>query len=128
MLELGTYSCDEHAAVGEAAAQAVDELVLVGSDVHATAEAALQSGMSHEHVHLFAANLNDREAMAAARYGAATLVRERLQPDDLALIKGSLGVGMDAIVRELLEQHNGVLREDFPLRTVVPARRSARLG
>lgn len=128
MLELGTYSLDEHAAVGEAAAQAVDELVLVGSDVRATADAALQSGMLPKQVHLFAANLDDREAMAAARYGAATFVRERLQPDDLVLVKGSLGVGMDAVVRDLLEQHNGVLREDFPLRTVVPARRSARLG
>lgn len=127
MLELGSYSHDEHAAVGEVVAQAVDELVLVGSDVRATAHAALRAGMSHEHIHLFAAKLNDPEALATARHDAATFVHERLQPDDLAVVKGSLGIGMDAIVRELLEQHNGVVREDFRLRPVAPARRTARL-
>ena len=127
MLELGSYSHDEHAAVGKAAAQAVDELVLVGSDVHATAHAAVRAGMRPEHVHLFAANLDNREELAAARQDAATFVRERLKPDDLALVKGSLGVGMDAIMRELLGQRNGVLHDQHRMRAMVPARRSVPL-
>lgn len=127
MLELGNYSHDEHAAVGEAAAQAVDELVLVGFDVRAAANAALHTGMSPEHIHLFAAGLDDREALATARHAAATFVRERLRPDDLVLVKGSLGVGMDAIVRELIEQHNGVVRGELPIHAIVPAKRSARV-
>lgn len=127
MLELGSYSHDEHAAVGEAAAHAVDELVLVGSDVRATASAALRADMSPEHVHLFAAKLDNREAIAAARHEAAMFVRERLQPNDLVLVKGSLGVGMDAIVRELQEQHHSVVPDELTIRAIVPARRSARL-
>ena len=103
MLELGTYSRDEHAAVGRAAASAVDELVLVGADVAATAEAALAAGMAPERVHLYAASLDDKPRLAEARLAAASFVRERLSPHDVILVKGSLGVGMDAVVAELLE-------------------------
>jgi UDP-N-acetylmuramoyl-tripeptide--D-alanyl-D-alanine ligase len=104
MLELGAYSPDEHAAVGEAAAaNALDELVLVGSDVRATAEAALHAGLPPERVHLFPASLSDLAALRQARQAAAAYVRERLAPGDVVLVKGSLGVGMDAIVAELLE-------------------------
>ncbi len=104
MLELGAHSLEEHAAVGEAAAAAgLDELVLVGEDVRATAEAALRAGMPAERVHLFAAPLADREALAHARLEAAHYVRERLAPGDVVLVKGSLGVGMDVVVAELVD-------------------------
>ena len=102
MLELGAYAHDEHAAVGAAAAAArLDALVLVGSEVAATAEAAVQAGLPADRVHLFAASLADRTALAAARQAAAALVRDALRPGDVVLVKGSLGVGMDAIVKEL---------------------------
>ncbi len=102
MLELGAYARDEHAAVGTAAAAAnLDALVLVGSDVAATAEAAIQAGLPEDRVHLFAAPLADRAALAAARQSAAALVREALRSGDVVLVKGSLGVGMDAVVKEL---------------------------
>jgi UDP-N-acetylmuramoyl-tripeptide--D-alanyl-D-alanine ligase len=104
MLELGAYSLAEHAAVGVAAATGLDELALVGQDVRATAEAALRAGMPAERVHLFAAPLADREALSRARLEAARYVRERVGPCDIVLVKGSLGVGMDAVVAELVEQ------------------------
>lgn len=104
MLELGKYAREEHAAVGRAAAGAVDELVLVGSDVAATAEAAQKAGMREDHIHLFAASLSDRQALAQARLDAVSYVREQLRPGDLVLVKGSLGVGMEAIVVELQER------------------------
>ncbi len=106
MLELGKFSRQEHAAVGEAAAGAVSELVLVGSDVQATAEAAIRAGMPHERVHLFAASLTDSAALAQARSDAAAYVREQLAAGDLVLVKGSLGLGMDAIVAALQERHS----------------------
>ena len=103
MLELGTYAPAEHAAVGTAAAGAnLDALVLVGSDVGATADAAIQGGLPADRVHLFAAPLADRAALTAARQSAAALVRSGLQPGDVVLVKGSLGVGMDAVVKELV--------------------------
>jgi UDP-N-acetylmuramoyl-tripeptide--D-alanyl-D-alanine ligase len=101
MLELGAYSPAEHAAVGEAAAGAVDELVLVGSDVRAAAETARAAGMPASRVHLFAAPLSNRAKLADARDKAATLVRDALRPGDVVLVKGSLGAGMDSIVAAL---------------------------
>lgn len=111
MLELGKYSRDEHGAVGKAAASAVDELVLVGSEVKATADAAIKAGMPAERVHLFSAPLTQAERLAEARREAAALVRERLSQRDLVLVKGSLGVGMDAIVSELQER-KGIRRSN----------------
>lgn len=103
MLELGPFAPTEHAAVGEAAAQGIDELVLVGSEVKATAEAARTAGMPEARVHLFEARLDDRAALARAHQQAIAYVRERIGAGDLALVKGSLGAGMDAVVAELLE-------------------------
>jgi len=104
MLELGTYSHEEHAAIGRAAAAAVDELVLVGTEVTATADAALQAGMPAGRVHLFCASLANTNELARARGAATATVRDNIAKGDLVLVKGSLGVGMDAIVAELQER------------------------
>lgn len=100
MLELGTFAEAEHRAVGAAVA-GIDELVLVGADVRATADAALAAGLPVERVHLYAARLDQPSELAQARDAAAAYVRQRLQPGDLVLVKGSLGVGMDAVVQAL---------------------------
>ena len=117
MLELGRYAHDEHAAVGVAAAEGIDELVLVGSAVKATATAARQAGMPAERIHLFAASFADAAALTQARQQAAAFARAHLRSGDLALVKGSLGVGMDAVVAELLEHgHAGRTRADISAR------------
>jgi UDP-N-acetylmuramoyl-tripeptide--D-alanyl-D-alanine ligase len=127
MLELGAYSPAEHAAVGKAAAGAVDELVLVGSDVRAAAQAARAAGMPASRVHLFAAPLSNRAELAAARDKAAALVRDALRPGDVVLVKGSLGVGMDSIVTAL-HDHNATQHPhaDGAPRTQRPRRAAAR--
>jgi UDP-N-acetylmuramoyl-tripeptide--D-alanyl-D-alanine ligase len=107
MLQLGKYSRDEHASVGRSAALAVDELVLVGTEVKATASSALEAGLGREHIHLFPAALSEPAALAAARMQAAVYTREHLESGDLVLVKGSLGVGMDAVVAELQEKPPG---------------------
>lgn len=111
MLELGKYSRDEHAAVGTAAARGVDELVLVGTEVKSTAEAAANAGMPSDRVHLYSANLGDGAAMTQARREAATFVREHIRTGDVVLVKGSLGAGMDAVVAELQEKPNASRRQ-----------------
>ncbi len=108
MLELGKYSRGEHAAVGKAVAAAgLDELVLVGSDVKATADAALEAGMPPARVHHFAARLSDSAALAKARHEAADLVRDAVKEGDIVLIKGSNGVGLDEVVKELQARRGG---------------------
>ena len=101
MLELGAYAREEHAAVGRAAVGVVDELVLVGTDVRATADAALSAGMAAHRLHLFPASLDNPDELERARQEAAALVCHRLIATDLVLVKGSLGVGMDSIVAAL---------------------------
>lgn len=104
MLELGVFAPSEHALVGAAAAFSVDELVLVGSEVRATGDGAYAAGMPAERIHYYPASLDDKAALAAAQAQAAAYVREHLKPDDLVLVKGSLGAGMDALVRALLPE------------------------
>ena len=111
MLELGKYSRDEHAAVGAAAARAIDELVLVGAEVKSTAEAATRAGMPTDRVHLYPADLNNTAALAQAKREAAAFVRERIHQGDVVLVKGSLGAGMDAVVDELQEKCNARQRQ-----------------
>ena len=106
MLELGEFAPSEHALVGAAAAS-LDELALVGSEVRATAEGARAAGMPADRIHYFPASLDDPVALAAAQAEAAAYVRAHLQPGDLALVKGSLGAGMDALVRALVEEDEG---------------------
>jgi UDP-N-acetylmuramoyl-tripeptide--D-alanyl-D-alanine ligase len=104
MLELGSHAAAEHAAVGKAAAAAADELVAVGRDAEHLAHAAVAAGMPASCVHLCAADVDDAADLARAHAAAAALVRERAQPGDLILVKGSLGVGMDAVVAALTGQ------------------------
>jgi UDP-N-acetylmuramoyl-tripeptide--D-alanyl-D-alanine ligase len=94
---------DSYNANRQSAEAAIATLRGAKEDVRATAEAALRAGMPAERVHLFAAPLAEREALAQARLAAARYVRERLAPGDVVLVKGSLGVGMDAVVAELVE-------------------------
>jgi UDP-N-acetylmuramoyl-tripeptide--D-alanyl-D-alanine ligase len=101
MLELGEFAPSEHALVGAAAA-GVDELVLVGDEVRATATGALAAGMPAERIHVYPASLADTPALRDAQAAAAAYVRAQLQPDDLVLVKGSLGAGMDGLVRALV--------------------------
>jgi UDP-N-acetylmuramoyl-tripeptide--D-alanyl-D-alanine ligase len=104
MLELGIYAPSEHALVGASAAMSVDELVLVGDAVWTAAEGAHGAGMPADCIHLYPAPLQDHKALAAAHVAAAAYVREHLKPEDLVLVKGSLGAGMDALVRALTTQ------------------------
>jgi UDP-N-acetylmuramoyl-tripeptide--D-alanyl-D-alanine ligase len=117
MLELGKYSPDEHASVGRTASAAVDELVLVGTEVKATACAAQEAGMPPERIHLFEAPQTDPDQLASARMEAAAYTRSHLEPGDLVLVKGSLGMGMDAVVTELQEKRAGRRGRDDDITT-----------
>jgi UDP-N-acetylmuramoyl-tripeptide--D-alanyl-D-alanine ligase len=102
MLELGDYSPAEHAAVGTALEQGmIDRAVLVGQDTRYTYEAALTAGLEPERIAYFPAPLDDRQELARAKREAAALLSAELAAGDLALVKGSLGVGMDVVVAAL---------------------------
>jgi UDP-N-acetylmuramoyl-tripeptide--D-alanyl-D-alanine ligase len=102
MLELGDYSPAEHTAVGVALAQSgIERAVLVGQDTRYTYEAALGAGMKSARISYFPSPLNQVDELARAKQEAVELLSTELAPGDLALVKGSLGVGMDVIVAAL---------------------------
>jgi UDP-N-acetylmuramoyl-tripeptide--D-alanyl-D-alanine ligase len=101
MFELGTHAAAEHALVGTMAASMVDELVVVGAETEHVADAAQAAGLPPGHIHHFVVDVSDQTALRQARQAAAACVRERAGPGDLILVKGSLGMGMDAVVATL---------------------------
>ncbi|HHW43027.1 MAG TPA: UDP-N-acetylmuramoyl-tripeptide--D-alanyl-D-alanine ligase, partial [Desulfotomaculum sp.] len=75
------------------AAGAVDYLVTVGELGRIIAAGAVEAGFPPERVFAAASNTE-----------AVDHLRPRLLPGDVVLVKGSRGMGMEQIVRELLEK------------------------
>ena len=94
MLELGPESEQLHQQVGRLAAQSgVQWLVTVGRWAQATARGAQEGGMPAEAIH----QVQDAEE-------AARVVRGRVGPGDVVLVKGSRAVGLERVVQALGEE------------------------
>ena len=92
MLELGDHSLGLHRECGVAAhAAGLDLLIAVGGP--AAAAAAVDAGMPAAAV-----------SHVASSSEAAALALERVRPGDLVLVKGSRGIGTDAVVERLKEE------------------------
>ncbi len=91
MLELGTYSLDEHKKVGQHVAQVAAILITVGIRARAIAEGALNSGMAESCIFQF------EDAREAGKH-----LELLLASMDVVLIKGSQGVRMERTVEEVL--------------------------
>ena len=96
MLELGAHAVPLHEASGvRAAAAGVDLLITVGNDAaRAMADAAVRAGMRQ------AAVFHVPDAGQAA-----DLALQRTRPGDLVLVKGSRGIGLDAVVGRLTAEY-----------------------
>lgn len=92
MLELGDHAAALHVECGRAAREAgLDVLVAVGGErVRQLAEAARMAGM-----------LNGSVTVVPGRNEAIEEVLRRVRPGDLVLVKGSRGIGLDAVVARL---------------------------
>jgi UDP-N-acetylmuramoyl-tripeptide--D-alanyl-D-alanine ligase len=92
MLELGPHAGPLHSECGRAAASAgLDLLITVGGPpAQRLAAAAVEAGMPERAV-----------THAATNVEAADVVRERVRPGDLVLVKGSRGIGTDLVVERL---------------------------
>jgi len=92
MLELGAASESAHAQVGRAVANlAPTLLVTAGPRAHGIAESARDAGLAAERV-----------VAGADNDAALAVLRERLRPGDIILVKGSRGMAMESIVEALL--------------------------
>ena len=92
MLELGAHAQRLHQDCGRAAAEAgLDYLIAVGGDpARELAGAAVAAGMATHCV-----------AHVPSKQEAAALALQRVRPGDLVLVKGSRGIGLDAVVERL---------------------------
>lgn len=94
MFELGALTEESHRRIGKAAAESgLDLLIGVGAASASLCAAAREAGMPDERVfHMDA-------APAAGRF-----LQDRIHPGDLMLIKGSRGMRMDRVVKELMAE------------------------
>ena len=92
MLELGPHAAPLHSECGRAAARAgLDLLITVGGPpARELAAAAVEAGMPERAV-----------THAATNVEAVAIVRDRVRPGDLVLVKGSRGIGTDLVVERL---------------------------
>ncbi|MBI5621907.1 UDP-N-acetylmuramoyl-tripeptide--D-alanyl-D-alanine ligase [Candidatus Falkowbacteria bacterium] len=94
MLELGGYTEKAHLEVGRKVAELrIDYLVTVGEKSQSTANAARGAGMSPDRIYSFD---NSREA--------GKFLQDRVEQGDLILVKGSQGMRMERIVKELMAE------------------------
>lgn len=92
MLELGNSSEPAHRDLGRYVAKCgFDGLIVVGERSRDIARGAKEAGMEEEQVFNFA------DSPTAGRF-----IQDRIKPGDLILVKGSQGVRMEKIVKELM--------------------------
>ncbi len=101
ILELGPYARSEHYATGRALASLVDYLVAIGEQARFYVEGALEAGMPAEHAYYYSASLENRAELEAAKRAVADLLKEQVHSSDLLLLKASLGLGMDTLLKML---------------------------
>lgn len=99
MLELGKGSAAGHRDVGTAAVATCDLLVVVGAGAHLIAVGAREAGLDPARV----IEVRDREA-------ALDVLRSRLQPDDVVLVKASRGIELDRLVEDLVAEGRSAAR------------------
>jgi UDP-N-acetylmuramoyl-tripeptide--D-alanyl-D-alanine ligase len=96
MLELGEKSEAAHREVGLKIAEfGIDYLITVGKNSLLTVDAAVEAGMNKENVHSF------ETAEKAGRF-----LQDIMQKGELVLVKGSQGMRMEKIVKEIMAEPN----------------------
>lgn len=93
MHELGDSSRDWHFQIGEFVARNnINRLIAIGKDAEFLSEGALQAGMTRDQI-------DHCDSVDAA----LEIVKSRLEPDDVILIKGSRSMHLEDLVRELVK-------------------------
>lgn len=94
MLELGGYSEQGHKEVGRRAVKdKIDKLIVVGERARDIARGAEKAGMLADNIFHFA------RAEEAGKF-----IQERINEGDLVLVKGSQGMRMEKIVKEIMAE------------------------
>jgi len=93
MLELGEDSKKEHLKVGKQVANiAKAKLVILGEQANLIKEGAIKAGLMENHIYYFDKQIE-----------ASQFLKQEIKENDLILVKGSQGMRMEKIVKELME-------------------------
>lgn len=95
MLELGRFSKDAHTEVGKHVARMATELITVGLRSRATAEAAMDSGLSETKIRQYEQGESER---------AGKELEPEMDAQTLVLVKGSQSMRMEKVVLELMAE------------------------
>lgn len=94
ILEIGHYTEEGHALVGQAVVKAnIDYLIAVGEKARDIVRGAIKEGMSKDNIFHF-----DRSEEAGK------FLEDRIEAGDIILVKGSQGVRMEKIVKEIMAE------------------------
>jgi UDP-N-acetylmuramoyl-tripeptide--D-alanyl-D-alanine ligase len=94
MLELGVRTEEYHRSLGERIRELkLDFLITVGERAHHIAHAAISAGQDQSSIFEFA------EASEAGRF-----LQDRIHERDIILIKGSRGVHLEVLVKEIMAE------------------------
>jgi len=93
MLELGSYSIEEHKKAGEHAARVVDILITVGIRARGIADGALGAGVHESTIFQYESS---REA--------GKFLESIMHSGDIVLVKGSQGVRTERVVEEIMRE------------------------
>jgi len=92
-MELGTFSVDEHLAVGKRVAEVANTLVTIGVRARKIAEGALNNGMSEKNIYQF------EDSQIAGKF-----LEGIVDPYDIVLIKGSQMPRTERAVKEIMAE------------------------
>lgn len=98
IFELGNFAQAEHYATGMGLVGAVDYLVGIGDQARFYIDGAIAAGMPVQDAHYFRADVENRAELEAAKQAAADLLKHSVGPQDLILLKGSRGMGMETLL------------------------------
>ena len=98
IFELGEYARGEHVMTGEAIADNLDYLIAIGDQARYYVEGAMHAGMPADHTYYFQANPENSSEMEAAKRAAAELLLEKVERNDLVLLKGSRGMRIETML------------------------------
>jgi len=94
MLEIGHYTVEGHRLIGQKVVKGdIDYLVAVGEKSRDTVRAALEAGMRQDNVFHFG------YASEAGKF-----LQDRLKAGDIVLVKGSQGMRMEKVVKEIMAE------------------------
>jgi UDP-N-acetylmuramoyl-tripeptide--D-alanyl-D-alanine ligase len=97
LFEQGQHTRNEHFEAGRALARKVDYLVVLGDFARYFVEGAMLDGMAAEHIFTFFVDSTDALGVEDSKRAIVRLLKEKVHPEDLVLIKGSRGMRMETI-------------------------------